>query len=166
LRIGSFEMTATSDNGVIVLGPGEGKPVMGPDMVLKVGKDAGLDAYTLMEASGFPPGFWVPPHFHEAAAEAWYVLDGELTFMVGDRTIPAGGGSFILVPRGQVHSFGNTGDRPASFLEFFSPPGMESYFEERTALASATSSTGEPDFAGIDPEAHAALARKHGMVFV
>jgi len=31
--------------------------------------------------------------------ESFYVLDGEFTFTVGEETIPAGPGSYILVPR-------------------------------------------------------------------
>ena len=159
-------MTRLSDDNVIVLGPGEGRPVMNQDIVVKVGKESAQGAYTLLEMTGLPPGLWVPPHIHHAEEEAWYVLDGELTFRVGDRTIPAVPGSFILVPRGLVHAFGNTGARPASLLEIFSPAGMEGYFEERTALAKAASPTGEPDYAGMDPVAHAALAKKYGMDFV
>ncbi len=159
-------MTTSSDTGVIALSPGEGRPVMGQDILVKVGKESAHGAYTLLKTTGIPPGLWVPPHIHHAEEEAWYVLDGELTFNVGGRTIPAVAGSFILVPRGIVHTFGNTGDRPASFLEIFSPAGMEGYFEERTALMQVASATGELDYAGMDPMAHAALAKKHRMEFV
>jgi mannose-6-phosphate isomerase-like protein (cupin superfamily) len=112
------------------------------------------------------PGRWIPAHIHHTTEEAWYVLDGELTFRIGDYTLPAPAGSFVLVPRGTVHSFGNTSPAPAKFLEIFSPAGMERYFEERAALASVASPIDQIDYAGLAPEAHAVLANKYNMEFV
>jgi len=110
--------------------------------MLKAGKEAAQGAYAVLEMTVIPPGLWVPPHIHGAEEEAWYVLDGELTFRVGEQEIGAVAGSFILVPRGLVQSLGNTGTRPVSLLEIFSPAGMEAYFAERAALAKARSAGG------------------------
>jgi mannose-6-phosphate isomerase-like protein (cupin superfamily) len=39
-------------------------------------------------------------------------------------------GSFVLAPRGTVHSFWATGPEPHRWLTIFSPSGMEGYFRE------------------------------------
>jgi quercetin dioxygenase-like cupin family protein len=159
-----------TDDGVIVLGPGEGRSLnrrQDRGFVLKVGKDFPNAAYTLIESHGPPPGQWVPPHIHHVSEETWYVLDGVLTIRVGDRTIKAVEGSFVCVPRGLVHSFGNTGVTPAHFLQIHSPAGIEAYFDERSALAAAMPAVDTQDyFMGLDREFHAALAKKYDMEFV
>ncbi len=44
-----------------------------------------------------------PLHVHEREDEAYYVLEGEYTFFVGDETIPAPAGTFLLPPRASAH---------------------------------------------------------------
>ena len=72
---------------------------------------------------------------HQGEEEGWYVLEGELTFRLGDQTVRAPAGSFVLAPRGMLHSFGNTGTQTAKYLELFSPPGMERFFADLAALS-------------------------------
>ena len=57
------------------------------------------------------------PHVHEHT-EAFYVLEGELTFEVGAEreTITIGAGGFVATPPGVAHSFRTSGDRPARWL--------------------------------------------------
>jgi mannose-6-phosphate isomerase-like protein (cupin superfamily) len=113
-------------------------------------------AYALLEWSA-TGDLWVPAHIHHGEEEAWYVLEGELTFHIGERTIPAPAGSFVLVPRGAPHSFANTGGGTARFLELFSPGGMERYFEERAAMR-RDAPPGGPGVAALT-----ALGRRYGM---
>lgn len=56
-------------------------------------------------------------HVHRHT-EAFYVLEGELTFEVGAerRTIPIGSGGFLAAPPGVGHAYRTTGDRPARWL--------------------------------------------------
>jgi len=42
-----------------------------------------------------PPGSGSPLHRHTREDEWFYVIDGELTFAVGDEVIPAPAGSFV-----------------------------------------------------------------------
>lgn len=57
------------------------------------------------------------PHVHEHT-EAFYVLEGELTFQVGAerQTITIGAGGFVATPSGVAHSFCTAGDQPARWL--------------------------------------------------
>ena len=65
------------------------------------------------------------------------VLDGEFTVGVGEQSVIARTGSFILVPRGTVHGLRNAGTRPAKLLFVISPAGMERMFVEIAQLLSA-----------------------------
>jgi quercetin dioxygenase-like cupin family protein len=47
----------------------------------------------------------VPLHMHAADAESFYVLEGEMTFFLGDRTELAGPASFVHIAAGLVHGF-------------------------------------------------------------
>ena len=158
----------TAGGEVIVLGPGEtGRPVdRTSGAAIKVGAAETGGAYMLRVAEAVPPGRWVPPHVHHLADEAWYVLAGVLTFRVGGRAIEAPPGAFVLVPRGTAHSFGNDGPGPAAYVQVFSPAGMEGYFEERALMQQEGPPGAGADFAGLDPAAHAALAKKYHMEFV
>jgi mannose-6-phosphate isomerase-like protein (cupin superfamily) len=156
----------TEGSGVVALPPGSGSAIpgagLGPgtELVVKADQAATRGAYSLLEWRSAQGGTWVPPHIHEAEEEAWYVLEGELTFRIGDRTIPAPAGSFILVPRGTLHTFGNTGSVPARYLQLFSPGGMERYFAERAALLGAAA-PGAPDRTALRE-----LNQRYGMEFV
>jgi quercetin dioxygenase-like cupin family protein len=57
------------------------------------------------------------PHLHRHT-EAFYVLEGELTFEVGAEreTITIGAGGFVAAPPGVAHSFRTAGSHPARWL--------------------------------------------------
>jgi mannose-6-phosphate isomerase-like protein (cupin superfamily) len=65
------------------------------------------------------------PHVHHEHTDAFYVLEGELTFELGPDfapvTIPAG--ELVAVPPNVVHSFHNAGDQPARWLTIHAPDG-------------------------------------------
>src|SRR5260370_40761494 len=71
--------------------------------------------YALWEAI-VPPGGGPPPHVHGREEEGFYVLEGEITILVGDKRLVAGPGMFANVPVGTLHSFKNETDRPARRL--------------------------------------------------
>jgi quercetin dioxygenase-like cupin family protein len=65
------------------------------------------------------------PHVHHGHTDAFYVLEGELTFEIGREqvttTVPAGG--FVAAPPGVAHSLRNAGDRPARWLTIHARDG-------------------------------------------
>jgi mannose-6-phosphate isomerase-like protein (cupin superfamily) len=74
----------------------------------------------------FPPGHPVPPlHVHPHTDEAFYVADGDATFQLGDREVPAGPGCLVFVPRGTPHTVWNSGDRQVRGLIVVSPGDAE-----------------------------------------
>jgi quercetin dioxygenase-like cupin family protein len=98
------------------------------------------DTYTIKQSSrdGSPslthlivaPGSATPCHTHERYTEAFYILDGELEFTLGDDTFVARKGDFISVPPMGRHGFANRSSQPAEMLFTFTPGGMEELFYE------------------------------------
>ncbi len=62
--------------------------------------------------TGAPPGppLWIAPkHVHHKDDEAWYVLEGVLGVLVGDKEVEARAGAAVMVPRGTPHTYWNAG---------------------------------------------------------
>lgn len=76
------------------------------------------------------PGGGPPPHVHSREEEAFYILEGEITFQIGDKTIVATPGMFANIPVGVTHSFRNDGKKPAKMLITIAPAGLEQMFLE------------------------------------
>jgi quercetin dioxygenase-like cupin family protein len=77
------------------------------------------------------PGQGTPSHIQRADSEAFYVLEGEYEFSLGDSTGRHGPGSFVYIPRGTAHGFRNVGDKPARMLIINLPGGLhENFFVE------------------------------------
>jgi quercetin dioxygenase-like cupin family protein len=72
----------------------------------------------------------IPPHTHSDVDEYSYILEGEIGARIGDRVISAPRGTYVLKPRGIMHTFWNATDRPARLLEILSPAKFEKFFEE------------------------------------
>jgi mannose-6-phosphate isomerase-like protein (cupin superfamily) len=66
-------------------------------------------------------------HLHEDEDDAFYVLDGELTFVLGEEReeVPAPAGTFVLVPPGALHTFLNRTDTPVRVLNIHAPAGFD-----------------------------------------
>ena len=63
---------------------------------------------------GLRPGGAVPiPHVHPIQTERFEVVEGQIRFRVGLRTVMAGPGDVVEVERGVAHSFANAGDEQA-----------------------------------------------------
>jgi quercetin dioxygenase-like cupin family protein len=85
--------------------------------------------YAMFEAVVFPGG-GPPPHIHSREEESFFVLEGEITFQVGDERIIAKAGTFANMPVGSLHSFKNNTDKPARMIVSVAPAGLEKMFLE------------------------------------
>ena len=88
--------------------------------------------YALMEQL-CPKDSGPPPHTH-TQREMFYILDGQITFLVGDETITAGAGSFVNVPPGAIHSF-RVDSETAHVLNSYTPSGFERLIRETSRPA-------------------------------
>jgi mannose-6-phosphate isomerase-like protein (cupin superfamily) len=64
-------------------------------------------------------------HLHADEDDAFYILDGELTFTLADGEVGAPTGTFVLVPPGVKHTFANALDRPTRVLNIHAPAGFD-----------------------------------------
>ena len=110
--------------------------------------------FSLMERTLPPHGRRPLAHRHVNCSEAFWVLDGTITFVLDGVEEHGGPDDFLLVPRGASHTFGNDGDEPARLLVMHAP-AADAYFVELEALWS-----GE---APPTPEQERALMARHGM---
>jgi quercetin dioxygenase-like cupin family protein len=121
-------------------------------------------AYFVMEAI-IPPEGGPPTHIHHREDESFYLLEGTLDITLGEKKLKATTGDFVQIPRGTVHAFHNAGRTTARMLLFFSPAGMDKYFEEVLEPVQIRS-------AAIPPVTDALVAcmvgagPKHGIEFV
>jgi mannose-6-phosphate isomerase-like protein (cupin superfamily) len=138
---------ASPASRVIVVGPGDGRVVQRPSSEQTIIKVADADtrgAYALRENVVPPRSSGVPFHIHRDAEEAFYVLSGALTVYAADQTLAAPAGSFVLIPRGMVHSLANWGAEPVRSLTIISPAWVSRWIEEESDLL-RSASNGSPD---------------------
>ena len=95
---------------------------------LAVGEDTD-GRYATIEAI-VPPGGGPPPHIHSREEESFYILEGEITFQIGDDRVVATAGMFANMPIGSLHSFKNASNEPAKMLISVAPAGLEKMFFE------------------------------------
>jgi mannose-6-phosphate isomerase-like protein (cupin superfamily) len=74
-----------------------------------------------LEANTKGPG----AHSH-AEDDLFYVIEGTMSILLGDRWIDAPKGAFVLAPAGMTHDFENRSDRRAGVLNLSVPGGFES----------------------------------------
>ena len=102
--------------------------VAGDRVVILLGGEETGQQYTVQEAT-IPPGAGPPPHVHSREDETFLVLEGEITFHIGERLVVLKKGEFLFAPRGVPHYFKNTGTTEAVMLETATPSGLEGFLE-------------------------------------
>jgi mannose-6-phosphate isomerase-like protein (cupin superfamily) len=85
------------------------------------------NALSLMEFAD-PAGHAPPHHVHENEEEVWFVLDGEVTFFVGDQRHDLTPGQVGYGPRGVPHSYLVRSREGARLAVLFSPAWIEEFF--------------------------------------
>jgi quercetin dioxygenase-like cupin family protein len=111
-----------------VIAPGEGQAIWYLDALLQIKAPAAATAGQLSIAEHLLPHRSSPPlHTHSREDEAWYVLEGSLTYQVGDQTLTAKAGSLIWGPRGIPHTF-RVDSASAKLLTICTPGGFEHFF--------------------------------------
>jgi quercetin dioxygenase-like cupin family protein len=106
----------------LLLGPGEGETVADrPERTLRILCDL---EQLIVSWFRYEPGEEGPdPHIHRQHADGFYVLEGEVDFGLGpDVTrIKGGPGTLAIAPRNVVHTFKNSSDETAIFLNIHAP---------------------------------------------
>jgi quercetin dioxygenase-like cupin family protein len=99
-----------------------------------------------------PPGAEAPLHVHHREDEGFWVLDGDVTFEVGDTTFEASAGDFAFGPRDIPHRY-KVGDDGCRMLFLLTPGGFEGAIRDMSTPASSRTlppdSEPPPDMDGI-----------------
>jgi quercetin dioxygenase-like cupin family protein len=83
---------------------------------------------TVMEITE-PPGETTPPTVDHRRDVGIWVLEGELTYRIGESTGTAGPGDFLYVPRGTPQSW-QTGEQGGRYLAIWVPGGIEEFVRQ------------------------------------
>jgi mannose-6-phosphate isomerase-like protein (cupin superfamily) len=105
----------------IVVPPGEGHRVGNVEFLARTA-DTPRFTFGIIEIA---PGRVLEPHIHADEDDAFYILEGEMTFVFGDETALAPPGMFVLVPPGVEHGFRNDGAGPVRMFNIHAPAGFD-----------------------------------------
>lgn len=109
-------------------GEGERMPVLGTNVRFLLEAARTDHTFSLMEVE-LPKDQGPPPHDHPWD-EAYYIIDGDVWFLVDDKEMVVSAGDFVYAPGGTLHSFRGAGEKPARVLVFDAPATAEGFFRE------------------------------------
>lgn len=118
--------TNSTERGGIFLLPGEGRsyPMGRISAIFKADGEETNKRYSISE-------WWLEPHTQGPGAHSheeddiFFVIEGTMSFLIGDRWIDAPEGSFVLAPGGMTHDFENRSSARAGALNFSIPGDFE-----------------------------------------
>lgn len=127
-------VTATTSNPsdrLVVRRPGEGPATwaMGSlfEHLVTASDTEGLLGVSLVTQ---PPGIATPLHRHTKEAEAFLILEGQVSYRAGEETFELDDGCFIYLPRSVPHAFRIRGNKPTRFVAFTAPGGLMGLYDE------------------------------------
>jgi mannose-6-phosphate isomerase-like protein (cupin superfamily) len=109
------------DGRAIVVPPGEGHRVGNVEFLARTVDTARFNFGIIEMAAGRE----LESHVHNTEDDAFYILEGEMTFVLGDEEVAAPPGTFVLVPPGVKHGFRNDGDNPVRMFNIHAPAGFD-----------------------------------------
>jgi len=118
----------TPNRSPIFLKPGEGRHYdMGRiSAIFKADGDETQNGYSIsewwLEANTTGPG----AHSHDED-DIFFVIEGTMSFLIGDKWVDASPGSFVLAPGGLTHDFENRSSAKAGCLNLSIPGSFEQH---------------------------------------
>jgi mannose-6-phosphate isomerase-like protein (cupin superfamily) len=155
-------MTTTEQSTPFVVAPGEGRAIWHIDNLMTFKALAEDTGGRLAVWEQLLPHRSSPPlHVHHQDDEAWFVLDGSITFRVQDDEFTAETGSFVWAPRGLPHTF-RVDSPTARVLGLALPAGFDR-FVLATGRPAESATIPPPPEGPPDMAALVGVARQHGM---
>jgi quercetin dioxygenase-like cupin family protein len=110
---------------VVVRGPGDGPATWAMGSLFeRLASAAETDGALGVSLVTQPPGVVTPLHVHTHEAEAFFLLDGTMSYQAGSTLYRLNAGYFIYLPKGVPHAFRVTGTSPVRFLGLTVPGGL------------------------------------------
>lgn len=148
----------SSDTSRLVRTPGRGAsvPIRRFGIIVQISGDDTGGSVAVMEHELAEGTLAMPMHRH-SASEVLHVLSGTLTVQVDKSVHQIRTGSSVAIPPDRMHTFwvGPDEPGPARFLAFFSPAGMEKYYEQ---VSKHVPRRGAPEMEGV-----LAAGEQHGV---
>jgi quercetin dioxygenase-like cupin family protein len=105
----------------IIVPPGGGRRVGNVEFLART---ADTPRFTL-GIIDFAAGRELEAHVHDDEDDSFYILEGELTFVVEGEEVRAPAGTFVLIPPGVEHGFRNDTDTAVRILNVHAPAGFD-----------------------------------------
>jgi mannose-6-phosphate isomerase-like protein (cupin superfamily) len=105
----------------VVIRPGEGHRVGNVEFLART-TDTPRFTFGIIEIAA---GRELQAHVHAEEDDAFYIVSGEMTFVLAGETVAAPPGTFVLVPPGVEHGFRNDGEVPVRMLNIHAPAGFD-----------------------------------------
>jgi quercetin dioxygenase-like cupin family protein len=144
---------------------GEAFWLLGMLQTVKVGRADTAGQFGMLEIV-VPPGLGSPWHVHPEEDEWFYVLEGNLTFYVGDTRFELTTGGFAFGPKGVPHTFIGGGPQPARALVGFAPMQFEGFMRGVGQPAPARELPPPHDGPPPDIARLAPIAKRNGFVIL
>jgi mannose-6-phosphate isomerase-like protein (cupin superfamily) len=152
----------TAQTVPVVTAPGEGTAIWHLDTLMTFKALASETGGRLAVWEQLLPHSSSPPlHVHHGDDEAWFVLDGMLSFQVGESSWTAEAGAFVWAPRGLPHTF-RVESPTARMLALAVPGGFDRFVVATGRPAEAATLPPAPD-GPPDMGRLIGAAREHGM---
>ncbi|TRO64235.1 cupin domain-containing protein [Christiangramia sabulilitoris] len=71
-----------------------------------------------------------PPHLHEKYHESFYIIEGEMDFIINGKSKKIRTGETVDIPPGTLHTFKNSGSKVCKWVNIHSPKGFSEFFEK------------------------------------
>jgi mannose-6-phosphate isomerase-like protein (cupin superfamily) len=117
----------------------------------------------------WPPKLEVLPHVHVREDELFHVLEGKISYRMGESRFEVSPGHTLLAPRNIPHSFTVTLPEPARYLIVYSLAGFEEFIRESSQPAQTLTLPPNP-YAPVDAAVleriGALMASKYDRQFV
>ena len=150
-------MAAETDSRLRPLNNGETVALGSSSMTFRVTGENTGGTYSVLEYLA-APGAGSPMHSHTNEVESFYILQGAITFQLGNQKTRATPGTFVTIPIGLRHAFVNAESEPSRSLVILTPSGLEYFFFEMSQLLE-TYPGGLPDAVFLE------LSEKYGLDF-
>lgn len=77
-----------------------------------------------------PPNIGTTPHIHLAQDEGFYIVEGKVKFQLNNQVITATPGTFVDIPKGQIHAYRNVETTPARIILQGVPSGLDKLIQD------------------------------------
>lgn len=131
---------------------------VGALMIRKAGAEETGGLFDLLDQT-VPGGYAPPRHVHHHDDEAWYILEGDVTFWCAERELGATRGGFVFLPKGMEHTF-KVGAAGARLLTLAIPSGFAAFVREAGEVARERV---VPAGMHVDPARLAEIAARFGI---